>query len=166
MRRVVLLTLLIIPIFLFSQGSTKTEIDWIPLEKAIKYAEKYNQKILIYFFKQNCEYCEKMQKETFSDINIINLINNNFLAVKLDSRTKDIISYNGKKYTNQQPESSGRHDWRHDFYYEVASFTRNNKQQLTTPTIVLFNNKFQKIKSFPGLQSKELLLRNIKPYIK
>ena len=60
MRRIVLLTLLITPIFLFSQGSTKTEIDWIPLEKAIKYAEKYNQKILIYFFKQNCEYCEKM----------------------------------------------------------------------------------------------------------
>ena len=166
MRNALLFTFFIVPFFAFSQGSTKTEIDWIPLEKAIKYAEKYNQKILIYFFKQNCEYCEKMQKETLSDINIINLINNNFLAVKLDSRTKDIISYNGKKYTNQQPESSGRHDWRHDFYYEVASFSRNNKQQLTTPTIVLFNNKFQKIKSFPGLQSKELLLRNIKPYVK
>ena len=156
---------MISPIFLFSQGSNKTEIDWIPLEKAIKYAEKYNQKILIYFFKQNCEYCEKMQKETLSDINIINLINNNFLAVKLDSRTKDIISYNGKKYTNQQPESSGRNDWRHDFYYEVASFTRNNKQQLTTPTIVLFNNKFQKIESFPGYLPKELVIRNLKPYV-
>jgi thioredoxin-related protein len=165
MRRAVLLTLLITPIFLFSQGSTKTEIDWIPLEKAIKYAEKYNQKILIYFFKQNCEYCEKMQKETLSDINIINLINNNFLAVKIDSRTKDTISYNGKKYTNQQPKSSGRYDWRHDFYYEVASFTRNNKQQLTTPTIVLFNNKFQKIESFPGHLAKQHITRNLKPYI-
>ena len=41
MRRVALLTLLITPIFLFSQGSIKTEIDWIPLEKAVKYAEKY-----------------------------------------------------------------------------------------------------------------------------
>ena len=128
MKRCLILTLLIIPIFSFSQGKTNNKkINWISLEKAQEYSSKYNQKILIYFFKQNCEYCEKMQKETLSDINIINLINNNFLAVKLNSRTKDIISYNGKKYTNQQPESSGRHDWRHDFYYEVASFTRNKK---------------------------------------
>jgi len=165
MKKLLLLTLLITPIFLFSQGSSKTEIDWIPLEKAVESAEKYNLKILVYFFKQNCEYCEKMQKETLSDINVINLINNNFLAVKIDSRTKDIISYNGKEYTNQQPKSSGRHDWRHDFYYEVASFTRNNKQQLTTPTIVLFDNKFQKIESFPGHLAKQLVIRNLKPYI-
>ena len=165
MKKLLLLTLLITPIFLFSQGSSKTEIDWIPLEKAVESAKKHNLKILVYFFKKNCEYCEKMQKETLSDINVINLINNNFLAVKIDSRTKDIISYNGKEYTNQQPKSSGRHDWRHDFYYEVASFTRNNKQQLTTPTIVLFDNKFQKIESFPGHLAKQLVIRNLKPYI-
>ena len=166
MRRIILLTLLIIPIFSFSQGKTNNkEINWISLEKAQEYSSKYNQKILIYFYKHNCEYCEKMQKETLSDRNIINLINNNFLAVKIDSRTKDTISYNEKKYTNQQPESSGRHDWRHDFYYEVASFTRNNKQQLTTPTIVLFDNKFQKIESFPGHLAKQLVIRNLKPYV-
>ena len=167
MKRYLILTLLIIPIFSFSQGKTNNKkINWIPLEKAQEYAEKYNQKILIYFFKQNCEYCDKMQKETLSDPEIINLINTNFYPVKIDSRTKDIISYNGKKYTNQQPESSGRHDWRHDFYYEVASFTRNNKQQLTTPTIVLFDNKFQKIESFPGYLAKQLLIRNLKPYVR
>jgi thioredoxin-related protein len=96
MKKLLLLTLLITPIFLFSQGSSKTEIDWIPLEKAVESAKKHNLKILVYFFKKNCEYCEKMQKETLSDINVINLINNNFLAVKIDSRTKDIISYNGR----------------------------------------------------------------------
>jgi thioredoxin-related protein len=165
MKKLLLLTLLITPIFLFSQGSSKTEIDWIPLEKAVESAEKYNLKILVYFFKQNCEYCEKMQKETLSDINVINLINNNFLAVKIDSRTKDIISYNGKKYTNQQPESSGRHDWRHDFYYEVARFNQKGQEVTTTPTIVLFNNKFEKLTVFPGKQPKELVLRNLKPYI-
>ena len=166
MKQIIILLLIINPLFIYSQGAPKTEINWIALEKAKQYATKYNKEILIFFYKKDCEYCEKMKQEALSDMQVINLINNNFLPVKINSRTKDTIYYKGTKYSNQQPESSGRHDWRHDFYYEVASFSRNNKQQLTTPTIVLFNNKFQKIKSFPGLQSKELLLRNIKPYVK
>ena len=165
MKKLLLLVLVCSSSFSFSQGAKQTEIDWIPLQKAKEYAKKYNKEILIFFYKKDCEYCEKMKKEALSDMQVINLINNNFLPVKIDSRTKDTIEYNGKEYTNQQPESSGRHDWRHDFYAEVTSFTRNNTEQSTTPSIVLFNNKFEKLKNLPGLQSKQLLLRNLKPYL-
>ena len=165
MKRIVILILILAPVFTFAQGAPKLEIDWIPLEKAKEYSKKYNKKILIFFYKKNCEYCDKMKKEALSDMQVINLINNNFLPVQIDSRTKDTIIYNGVAYGNQQPESSGRHDWRHDFYAEVASFTKNNTEQSTTPSIVLFNNKFEKLKNLPGLQSKQLLLRNLKPYV-
>ena len=165
MKRIVILILFLTPFFTFAQGDPKLEIDWLPLQKAKEYAKKYNKEILIFFYKKDCEYCDKMKKEALSDMQVINLINNNFLPVKIDSRTKDTIMYNGVAYGNQQPESSGRHDWRHDFYYEVALFTRNNTEQSTTPSIVLFNNKFEKLKNLPGLQSKQLLLRNLKPYV-
>ena len=165
MKRIVILILFLTPLFTFAQGAPKLEIDWIPLQKAKEYSKKYNKEILIFFYKKNCEYCDKMKKEALSDMQVINLINNNFLPVKIDSRTKDTIMYNGVAYRNQQPESSGRHDWRHDFYAEVASFTRNNTEQSTTPSIVLFNNKFEKLKNLPGLQSKQLLLRNLRPYV-
>ena len=149
----------------FAQGEIKTEIDWIPLNKAKEYAKKYNKQILIFFYKNKCEYCDKMKKETLSDIEVVNTINNNFLPVKIDSRTKDTIIYNNVAYGNQQPASSGRYDWRHDFYFEVAKFTRNGKDNITTPTIVLFNSKFEKIKNLPGLQPKQQLIRNLKPYL-
>ena len=161
MKRIVVLILILAPVFTFSQGAPKLEIDWIPLEKAKEYSKKYNKKILIFFYKKNCEYCDKMKKEALSDMQVINLINNNFLPVKIDSRTKDTIIYNGVAYGNQQPESSGRHDWRHDFYAEVAEY----REIVTTPTIVLFNNKFEKITIFPGIQPKQLLLRNLKPFV-
>ena len=164
-KRIIILILFLTPFFTFAQGDPKLEIDWIPLQKAKEYSKKYNKEILIFFYKKDCEYCDKMKKEALSDMQVINLINNNFLPVKIDSRTKDTIIYNGVAYGNQQPESSGRHDWRHDFYAEVASFTRNNTEQSTTPSIVLFNNKFEKLKNLPGLQSKQLLLRNLKPYV-
>ena len=165
MKKLIVLILTLTPIFIFAQGALKTEIDWIPLKKAKDFSQKYNKEILIYFYKKDCEYCDKMKKEALSDMQVINLINNNFLPVQIDSRTKDTIIYNGVAYGNQQPESSGRHDWRHDFYAEVASFTRNNTAQSTTPSIVLFNNKFEKLKNLPGLQSKQLLLRNLKSYV-
>jgi thioredoxin-related protein len=150
----------------FAQGEIKTEIDWIPLNKAKEYAKKYNKQILIFFYKKKCEYCDKMKKEALSDIEVVNTINNNFLPVKIDSRTKDTIIYNNVAYGNQQPASSGRYDWRHDFYAEVAAYNKNGTAQSTTPTIVLFDSKFNKTTTMPGNQPKELLLRNLKKTLK
>jgi len=165
MKRIVILLLFISPFIAFSQGAVKTEIDWIPLEKAKKYAKKYDKNILIFFYKKDCPYCEEMKRETFSDQTVIDLINHNFFPVKIDSRTKDTILYNGIKYSNQQPISHGS-TFRHDFYHEVARFNRNGEDLTTTPTIVLFNSKFEKINVLPGKHVKPLLLRKIKQYIK
>ena len=166
MKRLVILLLALAPYFVFSQGQVSNEINWISLEKAKKYAKKYDKNILVFFYKKDCPYCEEMKRETLSDQSVIDLINNNFFPVKIDSRTKDTIYYNNKAFGNQQPASSGRHDWRHDFYHEVARFNQKGKELTTTPTIVLFNSKFEKLTIFPGKQPKPLLLRRIKPYIK
>jgi len=166
MKKLAILLLALAPYFVFSQGQVTNEINWISLEKAKKYAKKYDKNIFVYFHKKDCPYCEEMKRETLSDQTVIDLINHNFFPVKIDSRTKDTIYYNNKVFGNQQPESSGRHDWRHDFYAEVARFNRNGEDLTTTPTVVLFNSKFEKIKVLPGKQAKPLLLRKIKPYIK
>lgn len=166
MKKIVILLLAITPLFVFSQGSVTNEIAWTSLDKAKVLAKKHNQKILIFFYKKDCSYCEKMKKETLADPYVIKTINQNFFPVKIDSRTKDTIIYNGIAYGNQQPASSGRKDWRHDFYAEVAAFKVKGQSQITTPAIVLFNSKFEKIINFPGNHPKELLLRKLKNYIK
>jgi thioredoxin-related protein len=166
MKKLITLLLAIIPLFIFAQGGQQNKINWFPLEKAKKLAKKHDGKVLIFFYKKDCPYCETMKKETLSDAAVIKMINNNFFPVKIDSRTKDTIMYNGKVYGNQQPASSGRQDWRHDFYAEVAAFTRSGSSQITTPAIVLFNNNFEKIINMPGNHPKELLLRKLPKYIK
>lgn len=166
MKKIITLLLITTPFFIFPQSAEKSEINWIPLEKAKTLAQKYDGKVMIFFYKKNCDYCEKMKNETLSDPKVINIINNNFFPVKIDSRTKDTIIYNGKAYGNQQPASSGRHDWRHDFYAEVAAFERNGNSQITTPCIVLFNNNFEKIANMPGNIPKEYLPRRLQQYLK
>ena len=160
MKKIIILFLVIFPLVVFSQGSIKNEISWTSLENAQISAKKYNRNILIYFYKKDCPYCEKMKKNTLSDPNVISIINSNFFPVKLDSRLKDTIIYNGKIYGNQQPEDHG-YTWRHDFYAEVAAFTQNGSSKLTTPSVVIFNSDFKKISSMPGNQPKELFERRL-----
>ena len=163
MRNFFLLTLLIIPIFSFSQGNTNNKkINWISLEKAEEYASKYNQNILIFFYKPECDFCEKMKKATLSDPEVINLINTNFYPVKINGYTKDTIEFNGVVYGNQQPKSSGRNDWRHDFYFEFGRY----KDGIITPTIVVINGKHEKVTQFTGFQPKAQLIRSIKQILK
>ena len=166
MKIIITVLLSIAPLFVFSQGAETKTVNWLKLEEAKLLAKKHNGKVLIFFYKKDCPYCDEMKKETLSDPSTINMINNNFFAVKIDSRTKDTIMYNGKPYGNQQPASSGRHDWRHDFYAEVAAFDRNGASQITTPTIVLFDNNFKKIVTMPGNIPKEWLSRRLQKYIK
>ena len=84
MKQIITLLLIINPLLTYSQGATKTEIDWITLEKAEQFAKKYDKNILIFFYKPECEFCEKMKKETLSDPKIINLINTRFYPVKIN----------------------------------------------------------------------------------
>lgn len=164
MKKLAFLLIVFAPYFVFSQGQITNKINWISLEQAKKYSKKYDKNILVFFFKKDCSYCEEMKRETFTDQTVINLINQNFFPVKFDSRTKDTILYNGIKYSNQQPISHGS-TFRHDFYHEVARFNRNGEDLTTTPTLVLFNSKFEKIDVLPGKHAKPLLLRKIKAYI-
>ena len=159
-------TLLFLLIFSASHVFSQNSIDWISLEQAKEKAKISNKKILIYFYKKDCKYCLEMKKETLEDQEVISFINNNFHAVKIDSRTKDTIEYNSKKYSNQQPLSDGEW-WRHDFYFEVSKFQQNGKDQITTPTLVIFDQNFKKINCGPygvlaGKHSKQRLLRTAK----
>lgn len=163
MKKLLLLSFFVLPFISFSQGNVKNnKINWIPLEKAEEYASKYNQNILIFFYKEDCPYCDKMKKETLNNIEVIDLINNNFLPVRLDGYTKDTIVYNNKTYGNQQAESSGRNDWRHDFYFEIGKYN----ESIITPTIVIMNSKHEKVEQFTGFQPRIQFLRGLKKLIK
>ena len=145
----------------FSQGSQQNKINWISLETTQEYSKKFNQNILLFFYKPNCEYCDKMKKETISDPEVVNLINSNFLPVKINGYTKDTIIFNEKIFGNQQPVNDGN-NWRHDFYFEYA----RHKNGVITPTFVVFNPKLEKVIQFTGYQPKIQFLRGIKQFTK
>ena len=151
--------LALIPLISFSQGNPSNTINWLTLSEAEKYSEKYNKNMLIFFYRNNCDYCMRMKKEVLSDPQIIKLINENFFPVMLDGKSKKPITYNGKKYINTvSAKEDSTFRWRHDFAFELIA-TKNGS--ITWPSIAILNSQKKKIKTLAGFRSKPQLLRSL-----
>tara|TARA_A100001388_G_C28632970_1_gene433179 strand:+ start:290 stop:778 length:489 start_codon:yes stop_codon:yes gene_type:complete len=162
MKKKIFLILFFIPLLVYSQGNVKNKIQWLNLNEAQEYSKKYKKNMFVYFYRPNCEYCERMKSETLSDTSIINLINNNFLPVMLNGRTKDTLIFNNIRYSNQQPVDHGA-TFRHDLYFELVNSV---KGQLFWPSSVIVSSDYQKLISIPGFQPKRNYSRLLKRYIK
>ena len=159
MKRIIILLLCIAPYLTFSQGAPMVSVNWISLAQAEKLSEKYNKNMLLYFYRDNCDFCMRMKKEVLSDPQVINLVNENFFPVMINGKSKKPIIYNGKKYINDVSiEEDPKSTWRHNLFFELVAPTNNNHYW---PTIVILNGKHEKQRQFPGFQSKPQLLRNL-----
>ena len=159
MKRIIILLLSIAPYITFSQGAQMQSINWIPLAQAEKLSEKYNKNMLIYFYRDNCDFCIRMKKEVLSNPQVIKLINENFFPVMINGKSKKPIVYNGKKYINDVSiEEDPKSTWRHNLFFKLVAPTNNNHYW---HTIVILNGKYEKQRQFPGFQSTPQLLRNL-----
>src|SRR3954463_14417926 len=80
----------------FSQDAK--EIHWMTFKEALAKNEKAPKKIFIDVYTDWCGWCKKMDASTFTNDSIIQYMNKNFYAVKLDAETKDTIKYKGVDY--------------------------------------------------------------------
>ena len=118
---------LFLPLFSLSQGNLVNSVNWTSLAEAEKYCKKYNKNMLIYFYRNNCDYCKRMKDEVLTDPQIIKLINENFFPVMLDGKSKKTITYNGKKYINDVSiEEDPNSTWRHNLFFDLVSPTKGN----------------------------------------
>ena len=154
-----LLILLCLPMIGFGQSISKyTDIKWLALNEAEALSAKQNKDILLFFYRENCDYCEKMKSQTFSDSAVIKLINDNFFPVMINGKSKDPIIYNKKKFINDKPNPEDE-PYFHNLFKELVELKDGNYYW---PTIVMLNGEHKKIIQGSGFWSKEQTLRNLK----
>ncbi|MFQ5454407.1 MAG: thioredoxin family protein [Candidatus Zixiibacteriota bacterium] len=89
--------------------ATKVEkIEWFAYDIGLKKAKKENKHVFIDFTAKWCGYCKKMEREAFSDSNVIKILNNDFVAVKVDGDSKKMLDIDGYKITEK---NLTRHDY-------------------------------------------------------
>ncbi len=148
---VTLASLLIVNI-LFSQQTQvtpevnviKNEIQWLDIEEAVKLHEKTPKVIMIDMYTDWCGWCGKMDKETFTNQEIVNYINMNFYPVKFDAERTDTIIYRGVEYVNPLVGRRPSHG--------LAKHLMNGR--MSYPTIVYIDKDFN-VNPIPGYMSVE-----------
>ncbi len=89
-----------------AKGSTKPTIDstaiaWYPYDQGLKLAKESGKHIIVDFTAKWCGYCKKMDKEVFTDPEVIKFLNTHFVCVKVDGDSPNELNIEGYKITEQ-----------------------------------------------------------------
>ncbi|MCP4118289.1 MAG: thioredoxin family protein [Desulfobacteraceae bacterium] len=67
-------------------------IRWQSFEKGMAMAKDQGKNVVLYFHADWCGYCKKMDKTTFRNASVIDYINDNFIAISVDSDREQKIA--------------------------------------------------------------------------
>jgi thioredoxin-related protein len=83
-------------------AAQESKITWYSFEEVIDLVEKNPKMILIDVYTDWCGWCKKMDKDTFTDKEVVDYVNHNFYAVKLNAEDKNKkFEFRGKEYSGE-----------------------------------------------------------------
>ena len=99
-------------LFVLIAGATTyaQEIKWMSMNEALKAQKKEPRKIFMDAYTTWCGPCKMLDKNTFSNKDVINYINKNYYPVKFNAEGNEEISYQDRIFTNPgfDPDRKGR----------------------------------------------------------
>lgn len=128
------------------------KIHWMSFEKAAELNQTQPKKVFIDVYTDWCGWCKRMEATTFKDSVVIEYMNQNFYAVKLDAERKDSILYQGHTFI-YKPEYKAN---------ELAISLLNG--EMGYPSFVFLDEKMGMLSPMSGYQDIEQLLQVMKYY--
>jgi len=150
-KRITITALLVLAFsFAFSPifSQTSEGIHWMSFNEAVKANQAHPKKIFIDVFTSWCGWCKRMDATTYTDKDLIDYMNKNFYAVRLDAETKDTFKFNNHVFTNP---NTGRNSM-NELAYSLLDAGKNN---VGYPTTVYMDEKFNRLSIAPGYLSAD-----------
>jgi thioredoxin-related protein len=126
----------------------KTEdsvVKWLTFEEAIQKSKKEKKKFFIDVYTDWCGWCKVMDKNTFSDPAVAQMLNEKFYPVKFNAEQREDVTFNGTTFKYVESGRSG--------YHELAAALLNN--QLSYPTVVFVDENFTSVSPLAGYKKAE-----------
>ncbi len=76
-------------------------IQWTSYDKGLERAKAEEKHVFIDFTTSWCGWCKKMERETFSRPEVIEMMNENFIPVKVDGDSRNELNVDGFKITER-----------------------------------------------------------------
>jgi thioredoxin-related protein len=135
MKKIVLIALFILS---GTVSFAQNKINWITIEEAYKNNAIKPKKTIIDVYTGWCGFCKVMDKNTFTNPEVIKYINENYYAVKLDAETQRDIKVGTAVYKFDAQNKAN----------QAAIALLGGK--MTYPSIVYLDEKFSMIQPMPG----------------
>ncbi len=147
MKKQILIILVLIG---FSNVSAQEKINWVSMNEALTAQKKNPKKIIMDVYTKWCGPCKLMDKNTFSNKDVIQFINENYYAVKFNAEGTEEVNYQDFIYTNPN--------------YQEGRKGRNSQHLLAHalkvtgyPSLVFFKEEGNLIQTVVGYKTPEQL---------
>ena len=77
------------------------QVNWLTYDVGLKMAQEDNKHVFNYFTAPWCGYCRKMEREVFTDPRVIEMLNNDFIAVRIDGESRNELDIDGYRITER-----------------------------------------------------------------
>jgi thioredoxin-related protein len=113
-------------------------IQWISLQEAYNRTQKEPRKTIIDVYTAWCGWCKVMDRETYTNPEVIDYLNKNYYMVKLDAETRQEIVVGGVKYAFDERSNANQ-----------AAITLL-QGKMSYPTTVFLDAQYNMIQPLPG----------------
>ena len=83
------------------ENKPATEIEWLSYDEGLAKAKKEGKHLFVDFTAKWCGWCKKMDKTTFVEPEIVKMLNNHFVAVKVWGDSNKELDIDGYKITEK-----------------------------------------------------------------
>jgi thioredoxin-related protein len=124
-------------------------INWVSMDEALALQQKAPKKILIDMYTSWCGPCKMLDRNTFTNKDLIAFVNEHYYAVKFNAEGNEIVNFKDQKFTNPNynPEKAKRRNSPHQFsrYLGVTAY----------PTMVFLGLDSELLAPIPGYQTAQ-----------
>lgn len=122
-------------------------IEWLTWDQMVEKMEQEPRKVMVDVYTDWCGWCKRMDATTMKDPTVVQIVGEDYYAVKLDGEEKDNIDFRGRTF---KFVAQGRRG-----YHELPAELMAGK--MSYPTLVFLDEQFNIIQPLPGYKQARQL---------
>lgn len=136
-----------------SQENNTVKVQWYTFEEALQLQQQAPKKIFIDVYTDWCGWCKKMDKTTFKQQAIAEILNEKYYPVKFDAESDAPVEFMERSFTNPRPGVSRS---THQLTYALLG------KKVSYPSFAVLDEENQRLTVLKGYMSEDRLLPILK----